>query len=256
MRWAAMARLLALTAAVTGVAGCASSGDLPKDPERRKALAKVRTELAANYYQQAKYGVALEEIEKALRANSDYAPAYNLRGLVHMQLQEDGEAETDFQRAFQVDPADSETHNNYGWFLCQRGRERESIKHFLIAASDPLYETKAGAYLNAGICSRKAGKLDEAGTFLQRALILQPDFAQALAELADLAYANGDYNGAKSYFARFEKLQGVKPSSENLLLAVRIERKLGDRRGEAAYAARLKRDFPDSREAKVLGQIR
>ena len=50
--------------------------------------------------------------------------------------------------------------------------------------------------------------------------------------------------------ARHNKL--VTPSSESLWLALRIERKLGDRPAEQSYANQLRRRFPESREYQAL----
>lgn len=252
MKW------FAIFLAVWGLSGCASdSGGIPPmDATRANELAKVRTELAAAYYERAQYGVALEEIAKALRANSDYAPAYNVRGLLHMALREDAEAEIDFKHSLGLDPDNSDTHNNYGWFLCQRGHEREAVKHFLIAASDPLYTTPGKAYLNAGICSKKAGETQNAEMYLQRALVLLPGAPDVLIEMAEVAFINGDYSSAKGYFGRFEHAATAPLTAANLLLAIRIEHKLGNRNVEAGYAAKLRKNFPDSRETEILGQIR
>jgi type IV pilus assembly protein PilF len=241
--------------AVWGLAGCASQSNQP-DASRAEAIAKARTELAAAYYARAQYGVSLEELANALRADSSYAPAYNVRGLVHMALRENTEAENDFKRSLNLDSSSSDAHNNYGWFLCQNGREREAVKHFLIAASDPLYTTPGKAYLNAGVCSKKVGELQDAEMYLQRAMILQPNLPEALVGLADAAFIRGDYASAKTYFRRFEQASSAQMSVENLLLAVRIEHKLGNRNAESGYATQLKKNFPDSREAKLLGQIR
>lgn len=247
---------LAIFLIILGLTGCASDPGRHIDPTRAEAIAKARTELAAAYYERGQYSVSLEELAKALRADSDYAPIYNVRALVHMALREDAEAEDDFKRSLGIDAANSDTHNNYGWFLCQHGREREGIKHFLIAANDPLYTTPGKAYLNAGVCSQKSGATNDAEMYLQRALILQPDQPEALAGLADVAFINGDYVSAKSYFGRFERASTTPLTAEKLLLAVRIEHKLGNRSAESGYEMRLKKSFPDSREVKLLGQIR
>src|ERR1035437_2943284 len=132
-------RLLGISLLVLGVAGCASQqgGEIT----RSQASAKVHTELAAEYYERAQFGVALDELRKALLAEPDYAPAYSVRGLVHMELRDDKEAEEDFQHSLHLDSVNSEAHNNYGWFMCQRGRERESVKQFLAALKNPLYTT-------------------------------------------------------------------------------------------------------------------
>jgi len=249
MKW------LALILVALGLAGCASDPGAPDDPARAQNIAKARTELAASYFERAQYGVALEEVAKAIRADSGYAPAYNVRGLVNMALQDDEEAESDFKRSLRLDSGYSDARNNYGWFLCQRGREGEAVKQFMQAAKDPLYTTPEKAYLNAGLCSRKAGRLQDATMYLQRALTLQPEMPEALIGMANVAFVSGDYPSAKSYFKRYEKT-AIPLTAENLLLAVRVEYKLGNRNEGAVYAAKLRKSFPDSREAIILGQIR
>ena len=237
------------------LAGCAaqpggSSGQ--QATTHAQSRAKVHTELAAMYYERTQLGVAIEELGKALQAEPDYAPAYNVRGLVNMALHEDRQAEEDFQRSLHLDGSDSDTHNNYGWFLCQRGKVQDSIKHFMMALKNPLYHTPEKSYLNAGVCSLKGGNAKDAEEFLQKALILQPNMPEALLGLAELDFNNGDYAGAKSYFIRFAQDRGSPLTAENLWLAVRIERKLGDRNSEESYALQLRKLFPNSRETLML----
>ena len=251
-----MKKLAFLSSLLIALSGCGTpsggSQAMPDQPKSRaSASAKVHTELAGMYYERAQMGIALGEIDKALQSDQDYAPAYNVRGLIHMTLREYQEAEQDFRQSLRLDKNDSETHNNYGWFLCQRGREKESIPHFMTALKNPLYTTPERAYLNAGLCSRKAGDLKDAEEFLQRALLVQPDLPQALLSMAELNFVNGDYAGAKKYFARFsEKSDSL--TAEQLWLAVRIERKIGDRNSEASYGMQLRKRFPDAREAQLL----
>jgi len=213
--------------------------------------AKVHTELAGMYYERAQMGIALGEIDKALQFDRNYAPAYSVRGLIHMALREYKEAEEDFQQSLRLDRSDSETHNNYGWFLCQRGKEKESIPHFMAALKNPLYTTPERAYLNAGLCSRKAGNLKDAEEFLQRALLVQPGLPQALLAMAELSFANGDYTAAKKYFSGYAEKSG-NLTAEQLWLAVRIERKVGDRNAAASYGMQLRKRFPDARETRLL----
>ncbi len=239
-----------------GLAGCATQPGSSPDQQpatRSQASAKVHTELAAMYYERTQYGVALEEIGKALHAEPNYAPAYNVRGLVNMALREDQQAEEDFKHSLQLDGSDSGTLNNYGWFLCQRGKERDSIKQFMAALKNPLYTTPEKSYVNAAVCSRRSGNVKDAEEFLQKALTLQPNMPEALLEMAEMSFANGDYAGAKSYFTRFAQISA--PSSltaENLWLAVRIERKAGDKNSEQSYALQLRKRFPDSRENQLM----
>jgi type IV pilus assembly protein PilF len=237
-------------------AGCASSAGRGGDTQQQSAVdvhasAKIHTELAAVYYGQLQYGVALDELKTALSMDSNYAPAYGVRGLVYMALFEDKKAEADFERSLNLDGSDSGTRNNYGWFLCQRGREKESMDQFMEAVKNPLYATPEKAYLNAGLCSKKAGKIKEAEVFLKNALTIQPKMTEALLGMAELSFSKADYAGAKSYFLRLSRL-GVELAAEDLLLAARIERKLGDRNAEASYKLQLRKRFPESRETQLM----
>ncbi len=236
------------------VAGCTTQYVVGQDGQlttRAHASAKIHTELAAQYYERAQLGIALDEVRQAMQAESDYAPAYNVRGLVHMALREDKEAEEDFKHSLRLDSNNPETYNNYGWFLCQRARAHESVKMFLAALKDPLYATPEKAYLNAGVCSQKAGELNDAEEFLHKALLLKPDLQDAVLALAELNFAKGDYQAANSYFSRYAHDNDAL-SAENLWLGVRIERALGNENAEESYSLQLRKRFPGSPETKLL----
>ncbi|MFA6971768.1 MAG: type IV pilus biogenesis/stability protein PilW [Gallionella sp.] len=238
--------------AVLVLAGCAG-GNAAKQQidERTQKSAKIHTELAGLYFERAQMGIALSEIDLALQAERNYAPAYNVRGLIHMSLREDTEAEADFQQSLRLDKANSEAHNNYGWFLCQRSREQESIAHFMAAVKDPLYTTPERAYLNAGLCFQKAGNNKDAEEFLLRALRAQPDLTQALMAMAELKFAMAEFPAASKYFASYAK-KNENLTAGQLWLAVRIERKVGDGNAEASYALQLRQLYPDARETQLL----
>jgi len=240
-------RIIGLAFIAVVLAGCST----PADNSHALKSAKVHTDLAALYYERAQLGVAMDELKQALEADQNYAPAYNVRGLVHMELREDTEAEEDFKRSLQLDNMDSDAHNNYGWFLCQRGREKESIPQFMAALKNPLYATPGLAYLNAGLCSRKAGNNKDAEDFLNKALTVQPGMTQALYALAEMNFADGDYFAARKYFADFAQ-KSDKLTAEQLWLGVRINRKTGDRNSEASFAMQLRNRYPDARETQML----
>lgn len=247
-----MKKLIILLVGLFALTGCGTPtrGSNSNAGSANKS-AQVHTELAGLYFERAQPGIALQEIELALQADSSYAPAYSVRGLVHMSLREDKEAEADFKKSLRLDNTDSETHNNYGWFLCQRGREKESIPHFMAAVKNPLYQTPSRAYLNAGLCSQKIGNLKDAEEFAQKALLVQPGMSQALLMMAELSFANSDFATAKTYFTRFsERTENL--TAAQLLLAVRIEQKVGDRNSAASYSMQLRKRFPNAPETKSL----
>lgn len=243
---------------VPALSGCVTEtvGGREMTPDRLRQLAKARTALAADYYQRKQYAVSLEELALAMRADPDYSPAYSMRALVHVALLEDGDAERDFQRSLDLDPKNSEAHDNYGWFLCERGRQAEGVKQHLLAAKDPLYPQQGAAYMRAGECAIRANQLGKGEVYLEKAQILQPNLAQVYFDLAGLSFITGDYQTAESRFNTFRKAVRDQLAAEHLLLGVRIENKLGNRRAEADLANRLRANFPDSREAKSLDQIR
>lgn len=238
------------------VAGC---GSAPKRSDYApqstadtdtQARARLHTELASGYFELGNYGVALQEAEVALAAVSNYAPAYNVLGLVYMELRDDRAAEQNFQHALRISPLDSDANNNYGWFLCQRKREQESIRYFLSALRNPLYTSPDRSWVNAGICSRQAGDLAAAEDYFQRALKLRAFQPQALFNLADIAYQRNNNPEARSYLSQLQR--NATPSAEVLWLALRVERRLGDRNAEASLGFQLRKNFPDSREARAL----
>jgi type IV pilus assembly protein PilF len=244
-----MVMMLALL--TTACASSGRNGDDQQDSVDVKASAKIHTELGAVYYGRAQYSLALDELKYALKMDSKYAPAYGVRGLVYMSLLEDKKADADFERSLDLDSTDSGTRNNYGWFLCQRGKYKESMVQFMAAMNNPLYATPEKAYLNAGLCSKKFGKLKEAENYLQNAISAQPKMTEALLGMAELSYTKGDYAGAKSYFLRLSRY-GAELSAVDLLLAARVEQKLGDRNAEASYKMQLRKRFPDSRETQLI----
>ena len=210
--------------------------------------AKLHTELAALYFQDGKLAVALEETQIAIRIDSSYAPAYNMRALVYAALREFALAESDFQQAFRLAPSDPDVNNNYGWYLCQRGREKDAITHFLNAIKNPLYSTPDRAYTNAGACALRAGDLDAAADYLQRAVSMSRDGAPlAKLQQAKLAYMRGNVEAARQLLMETLRVM-QRPTAEALWLGVRVERKLGNKAEEGSLVAQLRRLYPASAE--------
>jgi type IV pilus assembly protein PilF len=217
------------------------------DPRNR---ARVRTELAALYYQRGNMNVALEELRLAVAADPSYATAHGMFGLVYMELKENQLAQASFERALGLAPEDPDINHNYGWFLCQTGREADSAAYFQRALRNPLYATPARTHTAAGTCALRRGDQKAADESLRRALALDPNQPAALLQLAQLRYRQGNYVEVRGLLARHAKL--VEPTAESLWLALRVERRLGQRTTELSYANQLRRRFPASREAQAL----
>lgn len=224
--------------------------NLSQEESLRLEAARAHTELGSAYFGAGQLAVALEEFTIASQIYPKYAPAFYMLGLVHMELKEDAEAEAAFRRAIALDPTSSEAYNNYGWFLCQRGRIDEALKQFTTALKNPRYDTPEKAYVNAGICSLKRNDEESATGYFEQALKVQPNHPLALYNLADIAYRRGDLANAKSLLLRYMKTNA--PSAEALWLGVRVERKLGDRASEQSYATMLRQRYPDAPQTQLL----
>ena len=214
--------------------------------------AKVHTELAFGYFQRGQMAVALEEVRIALNARPDYYMAYNVLGLINMDLGDNVKAEDAFRRALAISPNDSDTLNNYGWFLCQTKRERLAIPQFMQALKDPLYSTPVKPYLNAGVCSQRIGDDAAAEDYFRKAFSLDPANPNALLNLGEFYLKRNDLVKARFYADRLNKTYDSSPQS--LWLALRIERKAGDHASESSFASQLRRQFPNSAEYQRLSQ--
>jgi len=217
------------------------------DPRNR---AKIHTELASLYYERGNMGVALEELRIAASADPTYAPTHSMFGLVYMDLKENQLAEQSFERALKLSPNDADINHNFGWFLCQTKRETRSINYFLQAIRNPLYPTPWRSYSAAGLCTMRTNNLKDAEEFFQRALKLEPDEPNSLLQLGNIRYRQGKFDEARRLVSRFNKMMA--PNPESLWLAVRIERKLGERAAEQSFANQLRRGFPASPEYQAL----
>jgi type IV pilus assembly protein PilF len=247
---------LATASAAWLMAGCVSTSsgtaplNKPDAASQAKDIARIHTELASEYFSRTQYGVALEELNEAIRADPNYGPAYGLSGLVYMELREDMLAVKNFEQALRIDPTNSDANNNYGWYLCNRGQEANSIKYFLAAQKNPLYATPERSFLNAGICSRKMGDDTAAEGYLRKAIGQQPDLQQALFHLADIHFKRNNLAESRAYVSRL--MRSAEPNAEYLWLGVRVERKLGNRDNERGYAEQLRRRFPNATETQAL----
>jgi type IV pilus assembly protein PilF len=233
------------------LAGCATlspNGDGGETSARNRA--KIHTQLGSEYYAQGQLAVSLEEFTESVRLDSDYALAYAGLGLVYAALNVDDKADSNFKRALQLDPQSSENHNNYGTFLCSRGRYDDSIKEFLIAVKNPLYSTPEIAYLNAGACALKKKDDKNAEAYLTKALELQPSSRQANYQLANLYFVREDYFMARQFLLR--AMANIDPTPDMLWLGARIEHNLGGGDAEASYRMLLKNKYPDSPQTKAM----
>jgi type IV pilus assembly protein PilF len=252
-------RTLVAAVALTLVAGCSTKQTVQESPQvvplpapqpaSPQVRAQLHTDLGAGYYERGQMDVALEELNAAVKIDPTYAQAYNIFGLVYAVLGDDRKAEQSFAQALQLAPSDSDIHHNWGWYLCQHGREHDALAEFEIAVRNPLYRTPEVALVNAGRCSQPYDERAAEG-YYRRALAAQPGNPLASLGLAQIAYKDGRYEEARAW------MRGVmlttNPPPEGLRLGMCVERKLGDRQAELSYVSQLRNRYPDAPETRGL----
>ncbi|HEY7942967.1 MAG: type IV pilus biogenesis/stability protein PilW [Burkholderiales bacterium] len=256
-------RLIAGLVTTLLIAACSSTPATAPMPAPREApppqqmaspheRARLHTDLGAGYYERGQMDVAINELNTAVGLDPNYAPAYNIYGLVYAVLGEDRKAEQNFERALQLAPDDSDIHHNWGWYLCQHKREREALAQFEIAISNPLYRTPEIALVNGGRCAQRIGDVRTAESYFRRALTAQPGNALASYGLAQIAYKEGRYAEARA--AIRSVMQTTNPAPEALRLGMCVERKLGDRQAELSYTSQLRNRYPDAPETRAIAE--
>jgi type IV pilus assembly protein PilF len=217
------------------------------DPKRRVA---IRLQLASNYYEQRNYNVALEELGRVLQIEPDNTAALGLRGLIYLELDDRAQAEENFSRAIKLSPENADLNNNYGWFLCRTGRERESVPYFQKAGTTRQYQTPALAYRNAGVCLMQVRDYPAAEQNLKRAFEIDAADLTTKFHLTRVYIALRQIERARFYHGLFEKELGE--TSETIWLSLRIARASGDLRSERQFADELRRRYPNSAETAAL----
>jgi type IV pilus assembly protein PilF len=245
--------LILMAMSVALVTGCAtdsaanrSNFDTPGNREEtdERKRAKIRLELAVNYFQSKQGKIALDEVNNALAADNSFADAHVLKGLILMEANQNAPAEDSFRQALKLNPDDADTNNTYGWFLCQTGREAQSFALFTKAAGTAFYATPAKPLQNAGICASQQKNYALAESYLLRAQEKDPGLVSVQYHLAQLYIKMQDAPRALVYSKKV--LAAFKPTAETLWLNIRATHLAKDSTAQATLVQALKSDFIDS----------
>ena len=132
-------------------------------------------------------------------------------------------------------PNDPDINHNYGWFLCQTGREDESIAYFLQARAQPAVSDAGRSYVNAGRVLAAQGQRRRRPRISSSARCgCEPDNpAPLLQPGADPLPAAASCEDARRLVGRYNRL--VEPPPESLWLGAAHRAQAGrPRRGERA----------------------
>ena len=224
----------------------------PVKPRSDKKQAKTLTELGAAYYQQGKYEYALENLQKAQLLDDQSGLTYQILALIQVRKSHPENARKLFLRALKLAPEDMNILTNYAVFLYGNGEKDRALVEFKKVASSPFYGNKWTAFTYLGLYDLQNKQQRAAEIHFYKALRNNPNHAPALIEMARIRYAKAEMMSARGFIERyFSQTGGTKPLG-GLILAIKIERSLGDKEMVAEYELVLKRSYPYSDAAEQI----
>lgn len=241
-----------------GLAGCvattpgvgADSAVLSQSEETEsRRRARIRLELAANYFESGQTTVALDEVKQALVTDSSYADAHNLLGLIQMRLNDYPQAHESFRRALNLRPSDANIQHNQAWLWCLEKKYAEADQAFTQVLLNPNYLARSKTLMAQGLCQLQAGQNEVAEKTLLRSYELDAGNPVVGYHLSALLFLRGELSRARFYIRRLNNSE--LSNAETLWLGIKVEAALGDSVAMRQLADQLRKRFPDSREQSL-----
>ncbi|MDH5432747.1 MAG: type IV pilus biogenesis/stability protein PilW [Gammaproteobacteria bacterium] len=228
----------------TGNTSSSSGAGFDKTKAARNRVNNGLTYLSRNNLERAKF-----HLDKAISFDPDLGDVHYAFGLYYQKVHEYDKANRHFREALSTDSDNPSYLNAYGAFLCERKDYKDANKYFNRAIKVPNYTNVSLAYYNIGFCAVKRKDMATAEDNFRKALNRNPNMSQALYEMAQIAYAKGNFSLAQSYVMRFEKNSSI--TSQSAWLGLRIAHYLRDKDEIGRYGIILTQRFPDSEETAI-----
>jgi TolB-like protein/Tfp pilus assembly protein PilF len=190
---------------------------------------------------------ARSDIDTALKLEPNLAAAHMARGeLLSAQDFDWSGAETEFRRALELEPNNSDALENLGVLFATRGQTQPAIQLLQQSlVTDPL---RSGGYMLLSRLFASEGQLDEAESSIRKAIALQPASGIFDATLAIIEVQRGD---AKAALAAAERT--LPGNWQDYALA--MARQIGGDRAAADAALKLAIDKDADGMAFQIAQI-
>ncbi|GGI72562.1 type IV pilus biogenesis/stability protein PilW [Shewanella hanedai] len=249
-------KIITLIVLSTGmVGGCVSQStysgtDVPvsERPFDNVLAAQKRAQLGLTYLRRGNSQQAKYNLDKAIKFAPNIEDVHISMAYYYQTVGDLDNAEKSYRKAINASDASGDGFNNFGVFLCQQDKFKESEKMFLRAVKMPKYTRAGDSYENLGICSRKAGEINKAREYFSIALKYNPRSQSTLIELTEIEIEQDNYLDARAQLARYHRI--IAQSAESLILGVTIERALNDEDEARRFGILLLAKFPSSNEAK------
>ena len=137
------------------------------------------------------------------------------------------------QKSTQLNPQDSDAHNNLGIILKALGRLDEAEVSFRQAIT--LKPDYVEVHYNLGITLKELGKLDEAEASYRKAITLKPDYAEAHSNLGNTLQELGRLDEAEASYRKAIELKPDKFANAYDQLGFILQKKGESEEAEACY---------------------
>ncbi len=207
--------------------------------------AKLYVDLGLAYMKDGQVGRAKSKLLRAKKLAPQLSTVHYALGFYKERIGEYDQAQGHYKEAIARHDG-GEERNNYGTFLCRRGRYEQAETQFLKAIEDPNYTQSAEAYENAGLCVAQIPKMDKAKEYFEKAVRIDPRRTDALLELGMYHYNQDELGKSLEYHSLFASQTTHTPRS--LWLGIRLARAFNDKHKEVTYHKLLKEKYPQSSE--------
>lgn len=203
----------------------------------QKTIAEEYKEKGTKLAKEGRYEEAIENLNRAIQIDPDFAAAYNNRGIVKMQLEKYQDAITDFNRAIEINSKDPAYYINRGMTHEKMNMYHEAIIDYKQAIElDPF---KPDYYIKKGFLENELKNYKNAIEDYNMAIKIAPSepdyyYYRGLAKLSSENFYNGhqDFFKAaqmghfKSKNMIVEVFFNTIPDDEEFALSVRSSMKL------------------------------
>lgn len=193
--------------------------------DERQRLARLHSKLSFEFMLNENINVAQGEAEEALRLDPTGVEANHAMARVQQLLNNDQQSIHHFERALKTDPFNVVVLNDYGQYLCSKGKIDLALSKFNRAGGQLMNSQRMVSYTRAAACSINNQNFDSAQQYLLKALELNPESKAVLLNLVRINIENNQYAKANTYLKQYMKIE-TKPSAEALKLAQQIQSKI------------------------------
>jgi len=234
------------------LSGCVSSTNMTKVTVDTADAYQQHLNLAMQYIGMNNRDLArihLGKAEKYLNSSDKAAQSqfYNGYALLYQVELELALAEKYFLKALDSNGENNTARYNFASFLFNQKRFNDALDQMLIVTEDLNYQRRPQAFYIAGLLENKRENPDTALRFFIRASQLAPLFRPPYIEAAKIYLGQKNYVLAKKKLQEHVGLAGA--TADNLWLSIQLEAVLGNDESARIQGEKLKKLYPDSKEA-------